>query len=271
MKMLMFTTCAPFKGEKKESQEMAMGSWMELFPKQYMLRMGNDSTAIFEHQFDSLTMDVVKACDYYDDVKSEAPLLDSMLKGAYQRFSEIDMFVMINSDIMLIDNALEKVMGSLLAHHGSRKPFCGWARRRNCPKSYWMDLYQFGKPWKEFRFNEEPCPYHSYAGYDLFFWNREAMKRQMEICPPFVYNGWSTDHYLNWSQQHISNHQWEITEVVDCIHLDHEAKVFAHDRDWERCVKHNQEICRGLDMPHKNLMAKPVMLTKDITDAFEKI
>lgn len=264
MNVLLFTTCAPFQGEKKYSQQIALDSWRLLLKDTSVMTFGEHPYAgHFVH------VDGLPCAKHILPVESDAPLLNEMWKFAYAWGQDmIDVFVMVNSDIVL-DGGLFYVLETLHRHY---EPYpnpmawwSGWARRRNCPKELWQQLLcQDDYIWERMKVLE--YPYHDYAGYDLFFWSKPAFEKHVALCPEFVYNGWCTDHYINWTQKHISNHQWEITEVVDCVHLDHEAKDprNAHDSDWETTVQHNLRICQRLKMPHKKHIRKPPMLTDNI-------
>lgn len=257
MNMLMFTTCAPFVRDKKFIQQLALDSWIHHFPYSCKMIFGKEGHDYHGGDLFYPAPCVLTASDHLP-VKSNAPLLNKMWETTTNFPLVVDIFVMVNSDILFKDNKLIEVLTTMHNFY-KETSFCGWARRRNCPREYWQELLCKDDYIGE-RIDLTTCPYHSYAGYDLFFWNKQAFEKHVKNCPPFIYNSWSTDHYINWSQQNISKWQWEITEVVDCIHLNHETKDIAHDADWEKCVQHNQKICDELKMPHKNLQKRPAML-----------
>lgn len=227
MKILLITTCAPFKGEKDIIQRRALRSWKEQKDTSVIV-LGNDygsDEICKEYGFQHIA-NIPTANDNLK-LKHYAIMLDEGLKAVLPYIEDNDVIVWANSDLVF-----DNIYHPFYCLWGMYKGFVGWCRR-------------WDYDWKEIKdidnIDMSRIQEHPYCGIDVFFWTKEFFYKQVKEIPNFVVDAWQTDHYFKRYMGSLTRNYIELTYRLKAIHLNH-SKGVQLTGDWNIAAKHNREL-----------------------------
>lgn len=243
MRIVIFTTCAPFEDEKLPSQRLALYSWTRLsYTSSVEIHVLGDDKGTKE------------ACEEYGLVHHpnvptahsvlgwpmSVIMLDAGLCRIWEASGDADMFVLLNSDLVLIDDSLLVALELINSQFPVRS--AGWGRRYNCdvwPDLLYGSLDEQVKGIKQAHYNGL-TRMAGYSGFDIFYWSREVFEIQVKMCPPFIFHAWRTDHYFNYFQYAVTPNRHELTEAVPVIHLNH-SRFIEGNEYWKKARERNSQ------------------------------
>lgn len=236
-KIGLITTCAPFVGEKKFIQELAFYSW-SLQDNIDVVVLGNDyGVKQICERFNFIHHpDVRTARDL--GINNPAILLNDGFQRVLSTLSDVSSFLWLNSDLILVTSDIFSIIPNLTEKQdfsggvGLRRDYDNWNYLQeidSLPLIFEQVVQTF----------EKESKLHGFHGIDLFFWSYDLFKYLSREIPPFIANGWRTDHYFNYFLFKNAKNRYDVSEVANIVHLTHKTSI-QETKEWQQSHEHNK-------------------------------